>query len=88
MMANNSFAKRCFVDGELWSNATYNTSSSTRKSAMCNFETTPVLCAHLHKCAGKGSQHFSAFHCIVVKDISSLIETREHAILKHYYLTL
>ena len=30
MMANNSFTKRCFVhvDGELWSNTTYNTSSS------------------------------------------------------------
>ena len=65
MMANNSFTKRCFVDGELWSNATYNISSSTRKSAMCNFETTPVLCANLHKCAGKGSQHFSASHFIM-----------------------
>ena len=64
MMANNSFAKRCFVDGELWSNATYNTSSSTRKSAMCNFETTPVLCANLHECAGEGSRHFSAFHFV------------------------
>ena len=62
MMANNSFTKCCFVDGELWSNATYNTSSSTRKSAMCNFETMPVLCAHLHKCTGEGSRHFSAFH--------------------------
>ena len=66
MMANNSFAKRCFVDGELWSNATYNTSSSTRKSAMCNFETMPVLCAYLHKCTGEGSWHFSAFHCISI----------------------
>ena len=50
------FAKCCFVDGELWSNTTYNTSSSTRKSAMCNFETTPVLCAHLHKCVGEGTE--------------------------------
>ena len=58
-MANNSFTECYFVDGELWSNATYNTSSSTRKSAMCNFETTPVLCAHLHKFAGEGSRCLS-----------------------------
>ena len=66
MMGNKSFAKRCFVDGELWNNATCNTSSSTRKSAMCNFETTPILCANLHECAGEGSRHFSAFHFIIV----------------------
>ena len=27
-------------------------------SYKCNFETTPVLCAHLHKCTGEGSRHF------------------------------
>ena len=54
-------------------NATYNTSSSTRKSAMCNFEITPVLCAHLHtcKCVGEGSRHFSAFHFISIGNCTS-----------------